>query len=268
MTDECLELKNIKYKTMLLNGNNKQFNHTKSEKMAEIDRFLEKERKMNRAEPWGKLDQTQKIRKIEQLGYTISLASGRTLPNVTPIQQSLAVSGFVVGENGGMVWDTHAGFPIRALADGERAREAANWLASQIEGLDPAGIESNRWRETEWCLKEVDNYEAIREAIAGSQYNELSIVPTGFAIHICTPGLDKSTGVEFALEQRGIDPSRVIAVGDAANDIPMFELCGFAVAVNNEHDGVVESSDIITEQNGTSGTIEFLKQFIQAVEIP
>jgi hypothetical protein len=66
MTDECLELKNIKYKTMLLNGNNKQFNDTKSEKMSEIDRFLENERKMNRAEPWGKLDQTQKMRKIEQ----------------------------------------------------------------------------------------------------------------------------------------------------------------------------------------------------------
>lgn len=208
------------------------------------------------------------IRKIEQFGYTISLASGRTLPNVTPIQQSLAVSGFVVGENGGMVWDTHAGFPIRALADGKRTREAANWLASQIDGLDPAGIESNRWRETEWCLKEVDNYEAIRDAIAGSQYNELSIVPTGFAIHICIPGLNKSTGVEFALEQRGIDPSKVIAVGDAANDIPMFELCGFAVAVNNEHDGVAEAADIITQQKGTSGTIEFLKQFIQAVEIP
>ena len=47
MTDECLELKNIKYKTMLLNGNNKQFNHTKSEKMAEIDRFLEKERSVS-----------------------------------------------------------------------------------------------------------------------------------------------------------------------------------------------------------------------------
>jgi len=70
MTDECLELKNIKYKTMLLNGNNKQFNHTKSEKMAEIDRFLEKERKMNRAEPWGKLDQTQKMKKIEQFVVT------------------------------------------------------------------------------------------------------------------------------------------------------------------------------------------------------
>ena len=43
------------------------------------------------------------IRKIEQMGITVSLASGRTLPNVTPIQQVLAVSGFVVGENGAEV---------------------------------------------------------------------------------------------------------------------------------------------------------------------
>ena len=141
-------------------------------------------------------------------------------------------------------------------------------MASQIDGLDPAGIESNRWRETEWCLKDDGNYEVIQDAIAGSQYSELSVVPTGFAIHLCTPGLDKRTGVEFALKQRGIDPARVIAVGDAANDIPMFELCGFAVAVNEEHEGVAEAADVTTKQKGTSGTIEFLKQFIRAVEIP
>ena len=208
------------------------------------------------------------VRRVEEAGLTVSVASGRTLPNVTPIQQSLAASGFVVGENGGMVWDTRAGFPIRALADGARAREAAEWLATEIEGLDPAGIESNRWRETEWCLKEVDNYEAIRDAIAGSQYNELTVIPTGFAIHLCTPGIEKGTGVAAALEQRGIDPARVIAVGDAANDIPMFELCGFAVAVNDTHDGVTDAADHLTEAKGTAGTIEFLKQFIQAVEIP
>ncbi len=205
------------------------------------------------------------IRRVEEAGIVVSLASGRTLPNVTPIQQSLAVSGFVVGENGGMVWDTHAGFPIRALADGARAREAANWLATQIDGLDPAGIESNRWRETEWCLKEVGDFEAIRDAIAASQYSELTVVPTGFAIHLTTPGLDKASGVAFALEQRGIDPARVIAVGDAANDIPMFEMCGHAIAVNTTHEGVAEAADHLTDARGTAGTIEFLNQFLNSI---
>ena len=80
--------------------------------------------------------------------------------------------------------------------------------------------------------------------------------------------MNKSSGLRVAFEQRGIDPKKVIAVGDASNDIPMFELCGFAVAVNEEHEGVAEAADVTTKQKGTSGTIEFLKQFIQAVEIP
>ena len=40
------------------------------------------------------------IRELENRGISVSLASGRTLPNVTPIQQSLAVSGFVIGVPG------------------------------------------------------------------------------------------------------------------------------------------------------------------------
>ena len=124
------------------------------------------------------------IRKIEEMGITVSLASGRTLPNVTPIQQVLAISGFVIGENGGMVWDTKAGFPIRCLADGKRAKDAAEWLATQIEGLDPKGIETNRWRETEWCLLDTENYKKMRDALKTSRWPDLQIVPTGFAVHI------------------------------------------------------------------------------------
>ena len=42
-------------------------------------------------------------RKVDSEVMTVSLASGRTLPNVTPIRQSLGVSGFIVAEDGGMV---------------------------------------------------------------------------------------------------------------------------------------------------------------------
>ena len=204
------------------------------------------------------------IREIENMGIAVSLASGRTLPNVTPIQQVLAVSGFAIGENGGMVWDTKAGFPIRCLADGTRARDAAKWLATQIEGLDPKGIETNRWRETEWCLLDTENYEKMRDTLKESQWPDLQVVPTGFAVHITAKELNKASGLKVAFEQRGINPSKVIAVGDAANDIPMFQMCGFAVAVNDEFKGVKEAADYSTKAKGTSGTIEFLQQFIMS----
>ena len=41
------------------------------------------------------------VKRIEGRGVTISLASGRTLPNLTPIHQALGLSGFIIAENGG-----------------------------------------------------------------------------------------------------------------------------------------------------------------------
>jgi 3-deoxy-D-manno-octulosonate 8-phosphate phosphatase KdsC-like HAD superfamily phosphatase len=44
----------------------------------------------------------------------------------------------------------------------------------------------------------------------------------------------------------------------------MFELCGFAVAVNDEFKGVADAADYLTKSKGTLGTIEFLEQFIMS----
>ena len=61
---ECLELKNIKYKTMLLNGNNKQFNLSKSDHVSIIDAYLENETKNNKNETWSKLNKTDRVKKL------------------------------------------------------------------------------------------------------------------------------------------------------------------------------------------------------------
>ena len=201
-------------------------------------------------------------RRVDREVMPVSLASGRTLPNVTPIMQAIGTSGFIVAENGGMVWDSIQGHEIRSLSDGSRARDAAEWLATKIEGLDPSGIESNRWRETEWCLSETGSFELMKSVISDCEWSDLEVVSSGFAVHIASPGLNKSLGLSIALEQRGIDPKRVIACGDAPNDLPMFDLVGFSVAVSDHYPEVVSSADTITEQRGKSGSIELLKALL------
>ena len=201
-------------------------------------------------------------RRVDRDVMPVSLASGRTLPNVTPIMQAIGCSGFIVAENGGMVWDSIEGHEIRSLSDGSRAKDAAEWLATKIEGLDPRGIESNRWRETEWCLSETDSFDLMKTLIADSEWSDLEVVSTGFAVHIASPGLNKALGLSIALQQRGIDPKRVIACGDAPNDLPMFDLVGFSVAVSDIYQDVVSSADTITELKGKSGSIELLKALL------
>ena len=61
--EECLELKNIKYKTMLLSGAPLQ--ETKSSNdLSNLEKFLENEQNNNKIEPWCKLDKTIKTKKL------------------------------------------------------------------------------------------------------------------------------------------------------------------------------------------------------------
>lgn len=61
--EECIELKNIKYKTMLMSGN--MLSSVKSSHdLQNLDKFLENNKTTNQTEPWSKLDKTAKIKKI------------------------------------------------------------------------------------------------------------------------------------------------------------------------------------------------------------
>ena len=61
--EECIELKNIKYKTMLLSGNIIQ-EIKSSNDLTNLDKFLEDNKTKNQNEPWSKLDKTVKTKKL------------------------------------------------------------------------------------------------------------------------------------------------------------------------------------------------------------
>ena len=61
--NECQELKNIKYKSMLLTGTH--LHETKSSNdLSNLDKFLENEKNINVNEPWCKLNKTIKSKKL------------------------------------------------------------------------------------------------------------------------------------------------------------------------------------------------------------
>ena len=64
MSEECQELKNIKYQTMLLNNNSKIISTKKNSE--NLDDFLQKEKAQNKSKPWSKLGKSTKIKKINE----------------------------------------------------------------------------------------------------------------------------------------------------------------------------------------------------------
>ena len=65
MSNECVELKNIKYKSMLLSGKSEESVET-VENMSNLDHFLADEKKISSNEVWAKLDKTTKLIKFDE----------------------------------------------------------------------------------------------------------------------------------------------------------------------------------------------------------
>ena len=80
MSDECQELKNIKYQTMLLTGSDKIKEPSENIKSDSINRFLEKETISNKKESWNKINKTTKIKLLYE--YAERISSDYTLSNI------------------------------------------------------------------------------------------------------------------------------------------------------------------------------------------
>jgi len=62
--EECLELKNLKYQTMLLHKNT--MGNPTEENILNMENFLSKERKQNTKKPWSKLEKAVKLKKLTE----------------------------------------------------------------------------------------------------------------------------------------------------------------------------------------------------------
>ena len=74
--DECIELKNIMYKTMLMSGGNLVKETKSANDLSNIEKYLEDEKNKNKTEPWSKLDKTAKIRKFLEYAEEYKLEKG------------------------------------------------------------------------------------------------------------------------------------------------------------------------------------------------
>lgn len=66
-------------------------------------------------------------------------------------------------------------------------------------------------------------------------------------------GITKKAAIEALLKHLGVDPKDTIAFGDAKIDIPMFEICGYGVAMGNAGPETKAAADYITSDVNEDG---------------
>ena len=72
----------------------------------------------------------------------------------------------------------------------------------------------------------------------------------------------KGPALKRLLEERGIDPAQVVHVGNDVNDLPVFEIVGWSVAVADAYPEVLRAADFILGKPGGGGAVRELCDLI------
>jgi Cof subfamily protein (haloacid dehalogenase superfamily) len=98
----------------------------------------------------------------------------------------------------------------------------------------------------------------MKERFAGRLYVAKSLP---YFLEFASPAVTKASGLAFVAEHLGFGAPDTIAFGDGENDVELLEWAGYAVAVANAHERVLEVADFVcppVHEDGVSQVIEAL----------
>ena len=85
----------------------------------------------------------------------------------------------------------------------------------------------------------------------------------GKDLEITAPGVNKGSGVLMLCEHLGLDISNVIAFGDSGNDVALFEVAGFSVALENGLDSAKKAADYIAPSVYEDGVAKIIEEMFR-----
>jgi HAD superfamily hydrolase (TIGR01484 family) len=181
------------------------------------------------------------------------MVNGRELPDLRRVFDRLDLFEAIVVENGAVLY--------RPADDAEQALSpgpAPEFIrALKDRHVHPLSV--GRVVVATWTI----NKGRVRDAI-GALGLDWRIILNKDSLMCLPPGVDKASGLAAALRALGVPPERVLAVGDAENDVAFFKACGVAAAVGNALPEVKAAADIVMEAENGAGVVELIDRVLGA----
>lgn len=211
------------------------------------------------------IEEIRNIRKLSQTGVRIIISTGRTLHYVLGITRSLGIKDVIICEEGTILYDcqTHTRQVFGDLSD-------INILKQNLsEWLPICCIPKEAHHDKQIILAldrnprgNLDDFvEEVRSILIEKNLN-LNITRSDEMINIMPPGINKGSTLRKFLNDEKINPDSVVAIGDSLNDLSVFELVGFSVAVRNATDKLKQHADFICTKDNGLGVCEVIDMIL------
>ncbi|MEM0030491.1 MAG: phosphoglycolate phosphatase [Candidatus Nitrosocaldus sp.] len=196
------------------------------------------------------------LRALERSGYRVLFVTGRSSIEAYILAMFLGTTRVAIGENGGVI--TTSPTEHLLLADKGYSERAYELLKSRVADVRLKPVFP---RMTEVVLERTFS---IDEAMGMIRREGLPvvIVDSMYAYHINHERINKAVGLKVALDSLGIKPEQCIAIGDSATDIPLFQSCGYSIAIGNADDHVKSMAKTSVKGRDGNGLVEALQHFI------
>ena len=198
---------------------------------------------------------TEAIEALQQAhadGHTLVIVTGRRweeLGHVVP--GILTVTDRVVCEEGGVLVNVGTGH-VKLLAEPVEANLVAGLEAAGVPALDIGHVVIGA------PTASLDVVTAVRNRVGSRR----TIITNKGSVALVPSGCDKGTGLRAAIVDLGAYGLPILAIGDAANDLAMFNIATIAVGVANSDDAVRASGVTLTTASAGRGVAEALHRFL------
>lgn len=186
-----------------------------------------------------------------QSGRKIVLITGRLLPDILTIFPEIHLCERVIADNGGVLYCP--------------ATRQETLLSKPIP---PDFVHELRRRQVpeisvgESIVSTVRPYELTVLEVIRDLGLELQVIFNRESVMVVPSGVNKATGLMAALQEMGLSPHNVVAVGDAENDHALLNQSEYAVAVANAVPMLKEIADWVTPSAAGRGVAELVTELV------
>jgi len=164
----------------------------------------------------------------------------------------------VVAENGALLYDP-ATKKEQVLAVPPPARLVRALKQAKIDPL----------RQGRVMLATKNSQEKAVEKVLAELHTDWRIQRNRKNVMILPDGVNKASGLAAALKRMRLSPDAVLAMGDAENDVALFQECGCGVAVANALPKLKKQAQYVTHGSIGRGVVEMVKKICdEEVAVP
>lgn len=191
------------------------------------------------------------IERLRQSGRRAILVTGRRLDNLRESCPNLSLFDYVVAENGATIYDP------RTREETLLAEPPPLDFIERLKQLGVDPIDVGRVIVATWQPHQGAVLRAIQELGL-----ELHIIFNRSAVMVLPTGVNKATGMEFALHKLGLSAHEVFAVGDSENDSSFLKQSECAGTVANGIPSIRSLAAIVAKGENGAGLTELIDDLI------